>query len=69
MPQNTYDAEASGNMSSRQITHGNVEPGSDLENASIASGIPPASLDIYYDDNDPTKHQHNHAQSSPVDGA
>ena len=61
MPNETYDEQATANMSSRQVTHGNVRPGSDLEAASIASGIPPASLDIYYDDDSEEKHSHEHS--------
>jgi hypothetical protein len=50
-----------GGIAGRDITDGFVTPGSDLEAASIASGIPPASLDVYYDDSDAEKHQHEHS--------
>ena len=69
MPQNTYDSEASGNMSDGQLLYGPAKPGSDIEDAAIASGIPAASLDVYYDNDDPSKHRHEHGQSGSVDGA
>lgn len=54
------DHESTGQASDLQILHGSVKPESDLEAASIASGIPAASLDLYYDDSDPEKHRHEH---------
>ena len=44
------------------LTHGTVQPDSSLEDASIASGIPAASLDIYYDSDDAEKHRHEHSR-------
>lgn len=68
MPANTYDHEATGNMSDGQLLHGPAMPDSSIEDAAIASGIPAASLDIYYSDDDPSKHRHEHALGN-VDGA
>ena len=59
MPKGNYEDKAEG-ATSGQITHGHAQPGSEIEEASIASGIPPASLDVYYDDSDREKHRHEH---------
>lgn len=61
MPNESYDGVASGNMSDGQLLYGPAKPGSDIEAASIASGIPAASLDIYYDDDSAEKNAHKHS--------
>jgi hypothetical protein len=52
---------ASTNIPSDAIAPGGmVEPGSELEEASIAAGVGAAYLDIYYPDGHSAKHRHEH---------
>lgn len=60
MAQNTYDDAGTDTPSAAVAPGGNVKPGSDLEDASIAAGMGAAVLDIFYPDNHPTKHRHEH---------
>ena len=57
MPQNTYDADSPDVAKGDLWAYGTVKPGSELEANAIASGIPAASLDIFYDRDDPTRTQ------------
>lgn len=57
MPINTYDENGAELAPSDLWAVGRVKPGSSLEDDSIASGIPAASLDIFYDSDDPTRHR------------
>lgn len=57
MPQNTYDADSPDVAKGDLWAFGTVKPGSELEANSIASGIPAASLDIFYDSDDPSRHR------------
>lgn len=54
-------ANSTADMGDLAITFGTVEPGSSLEEHSIASGIPAASLDIYHSDDDAEKHAGEHS--------